>query len=214
MHGEAGRLRRGMEAVVSQQVAHEGFGLVALHVAAVMAVDDETAVHLLHGAQVHPHGHLPRGEGHVHARGLQHAAPGVALPRVVAEDVQDSGVAACGNPRRDGLAQAGFAACKNAEVGQIKVFEGCFAAEGRNRIVAHAVADHQYILHGITLLHASRHTVGMAWAVSSSSPRSHSRLLVRYLSRISRLPSSASTVSSSVRPRSAGVRGRPQASIS
>ena len=152
MHGEAGRLRRGMEAVVSQQVAHEGFGLVALHVAAVMAVDDETAVHLLHGAQVHPHGHLPRGEGHIHARGLQHAAPGVAGARVVAEDVQDGGVAACGNPRGDGLAQAGFAARKNAEVGQVEGFKGRFAPKGGNRVVAHAVADDQYIFHGITLL--------------------------------------------------------------
>ena len=43
------------------------------------------------------------------------------------------------------------------------------------------------------------YTQGSFFAVSSSSPKSQSRLLVRYLSRISRLPIRASTVSFFVR---------------
>ena len=141
-----GFLRR-LEARVGQQVVHQRFRLVALDVAAVVAVDDELAIHLLHRAEVDAHGDLAGLEGHAHAGSLQDAAAGVAPAGVIAEDIEDGRVAAGRHALGHGLAGAGFAARQDAKVGQIQVFQGGLVSKLRDGIVAHTVADNQDILH-------------------------------------------------------------------
>ena len=136
------------EAQASVDFAGQGFGVLTGQVATHPPVDD---LPILLCGEVHPVGQLAVPELHPRADGLQHAAAGVFLPRVVPEDGEDGDVGLRGDVRghrvHDSLGPFTGQAVEDRHPGGL---QGRPPAELRDRVVGEAVqADVQELVHGV-----------------------------------------------------------------
>ena len=94
---------------------------------------------------------------HTGARSLQRGAAGIDQARVIAEDVQNGGIAARGHAARHGahLAHQPLP-CQAVNHRLFRRLQRSFAAQLFHREIRHAVADDQYIFHKLHALLCSR----------------------------------------------------------
>ena len=123
-------------------------GFIGRDVPGGVVLHDEPGVFVAQGHQVAAEGHLRRPQVHPQGRGLEGRPAGVVAHRVVPHDSQISDVAARLLARGDGAGAPQLApAGQFIHVGGFCRLQRGFAAQLRDGIVPHAVADENDVFH-------------------------------------------------------------------